>query len=154
MNPIAPLLIALDEQLIVILLRAVGYIEQDTRIPNRLLDAHASDIHRASRQVIARWRPAHGLIHLRRAIARCNNDGVVISSIPLFVISSVVERSLHALRLVEMTKDRKTLEMTGKRKRSRHEETEANADFRFSILIFGNRSKTPDLTPGAGDYIP
>ena len=32
----------------------------------------------------------------------------------------------------------------------RHKETEAATDFRFSIFSFGgNRSKTPDLTPGA-----
>ena len=64
-NPIAPLLAAFDEQFIVIPFRAVCDIHQYVRIAQRLLDAHTSDIHRASRQMITRWRPAHCLIHLR-----------------------------------------------------------------------------------------
>ena len=66
-NPVAALLISLDEQLIVILLRAVRDVQQDVRIAQCLLKALTSDIHRTPRQVIARGRPAHSLIHLRRA---------------------------------------------------------------------------------------
>ena len=77
MYPVTSLFAAFDEQLIVIALRAVGYIHQDVRIAQRLLDACASDIHRASRQVIARWLPAHHLIHLRRAITRGYYDSLI-----------------------------------------------------------------------------
>ena len=69
-NPVAALLIPLDEQLIIILLRAVRDVQQDVRIAQCLLKALASDIHRTPRQVVARGRPAHRLIHLRRPIAR------------------------------------------------------------------------------------
>ena len=69
-NPVAPLLISFDKQLIVILLRAVRDVQQDVRIAQCLLKALASDIHCTSRQVVTRGRPAHGLIHLRRPIPR------------------------------------------------------------------------------------
>ena len=44
------------------------------------LDTRAPDIHRAPRQVVARRRSSHRLIHLRRAITTRDDDGVVIST--------------------------------------------------------------------------
>ena len=48
-NPIAPLLIPFDEELIEIPLGAVGYIQKDVGIAKRLLYSDASDIHSATR---------------------------------------------------------------------------------------------------------
>ena len=52
-NPIVPFAIALDKQLVVILLAVISRIEQDSGIAYRLLHASAADIHGATRQMVA-----------------------------------------------------------------------------------------------------
>ena len=73
-EPVVALGRALDEQLIKVPLRAIGDIQQNVRIAKRLFDAHATDVHRAARQMVARWRAPYRLVHLRRTITRIDNN--------------------------------------------------------------------------------
>ena len=60
------------------------------------LDARASDIHRTPRQVVARCRSAHCLIHLRRAIT----DKIEAPSAPLSQITHPVATNKRRNRLI------------------------------------------------------
>ena len=74
MDPIAALAITFDIKLIIITIGAVGDIQQDARIAEGLLDAHAADIHGATCQMIARGRASCQPIHLRRTIAAGDDE--------------------------------------------------------------------------------
>ena len=74
-DPIAACLNALNIELIIIPLRAVGDIQEDGGIADRLFEARHADIHCAARQVVARGCAPCPLIHLRRTIARINHQG-------------------------------------------------------------------------------
>ena len=96
MNPVAALLASLDEQLIVILLRAVRDVQQNVRIAEGLLDACASDIHSATRQMIRGRRSTCQLIHLRRAIPRGNDNRFITIAIQRTMAVSEILQPLLA----------------------------------------------------------
>ena len=54
-DPMAACLIALNEELIIIPLGIVGYIQEDGGIADGLFKTRYADIHGAARQVVARW---------------------------------------------------------------------------------------------------
>ena len=78
-HPVAALAVALYQKFVEVFLTIISRIEQYSGIPDRLLNAHTSDIHGAARQVVARMGPTHAPIDFRRSIPACNNDRLFVS---------------------------------------------------------------------------
>ena len=76
MNPISPLLVSLDEELIEIALGPISDVQENIRIAQGLLHPDASDIHGATSQMITTRRSPCQLIHFWRTISRGNNNSV------------------------------------------------------------------------------
>ena len=74
MHPIRALLRTLDQQFVKLLHRIIRVIQQDHRIPHRLLDTKNLDIRRAPRQMIRCRTAAYFLIHLRTPESAINHD--------------------------------------------------------------------------------
>ena len=69
MQPDGPIPVALDQQLIKLLLRFISIIEQNDSIAKRLLHPRNLNIHRTSCKMITRRSPTNLPIQLRRSIA-------------------------------------------------------------------------------------
>ena len=73
-NPIAPTLIPLYQQFVIVLSGLIRIVHQDHRISQRLLDTIHSYIYGAPRQMIARRRAPHPPIHIRTPIPTTDNN--------------------------------------------------------------------------------
>ena len=73
-NPIAPTLIPLYQQFVIVLPGLIRIVHQDHRISHCLLYPIHPDIHCAPRQVIARRRASHLPVHLRTPIPTTDNN--------------------------------------------------------------------------------
>ena len=77
----------LYQQLVEVLAAHIADVQQDSRIAQSLFHPNATDVHRATRQVVRRRHTAYGFVHLWTSEPRVDDNRVV--TIAVLVVPSL-----------------------------------------------------------------